>query len=370
MHWFFTFLFLNTTQIYTLKSGESVDKVLERAGIQKERKTEIVRALRSRMNLRRCRAGDKLCITNEEGRFVQLKYEGKQAIWTIDSLMRVLKLPETKRLMFLEGTIDKGSLWGALIGAGGTPHLLYEFADEVFPWDIDFNVETRNGDKFEILVNAKYIEDKFIGYGPIVFARYISKNKKFTGVYYSKGGYGYYNLFGKSLQRMFLRSPVSYVRISSGYTLRRFHPILRRWRPHQGIDYAAPIGTSVRTIGDGRVTFAGWRRGFGKQVIIKHGNGFKSYYAHLSRYAKGIRKGKYVKQGQLIGYVGSTGLSTGPHLDFRLSKHGKWLNPIKLNPPRSTPLKGDNLKEYKEYVNALLSTMEGLKTFEQLPPVF
>ena len=174
MHWFFTFLFLNTTQIYTLNSGESVDKILERAGIQRERKTEIVRALRSRMNLRRCRAGDKLCITNEEGRFVKLKYEGKQAIWTIDSLMRVLKLPETKRLMFLEGSIDKGSLWGALIEAGGTPHLLYEFADEVFPWDIDFNVETRNGDKFEILVNAKYVEDKFMGYGPIIFARYIS----------------------------------------------------------------------------------------------------------------------------------------------------------------------------------------------------
>ncbi len=369
MHWFFTFLFLNTTQVYTLHRGESVDKVLERAGVQRDTKTEIVRALRSRINLRRCRAGDKLHITSEGSKFIKLKYEGRQTILTIDSLMQVSKLPETKKLIFLEGAIENGSLWGALIEAGGTPHLLYEFADEVFAWDIDFNVETRNGDKFEILVNAKYIGDKFVGYRPIVFARYITKNKEFTGVYYSRGGSGYYNLAGKSLQRIFLRAPLSYQRISSGYTLRRFHPILRRWRPHQGVDYAAPTGTPVRTIGDGRVTFAGWRRGFGRQVIIKHGNGFKSYYAHLSRFAKGIRKGKYVKQGKLIGYVGSTGLSTGPHLDFRLKKHNKWLNPIKLSPPRSKPLRGKELEEYKEYIKALSSVIEGLKVFEKLPPI-
>ncbi len=368
MYWFFTFLFLNTTQVYTLKSGESMDKLLERAGIQGEPKTEIIKALRDRINLRKCRAGEKLYITREDNKFVNLKYESTQTVWTVDSLMQVSMGPETKKLMFLEGVIKDGSLWGALIETGGTPHLVYKFADEVFPWDIDFNVETRNGDKFEILVNAKYTEDKFMGYGSIIFAKYVSGNKEYTGIYYSKGGSGYYNFEGKSLQRMFLRAPVSYQRISSGYTLRRFHPILRKWRPHQGVDYAAPIGTSVRTIGNGRVTFAGWKRGFGKQVIIKHGNGFESYYGHLSRFGKGIRKGKYVRQGQLIGYVGSTGLSTGPHLDFRLNKHGKWLNPIKLNPPRSKPLEEKELTEYTEYVKVLLSLMEGLKTFKELPP--
>jgi len=168
------------------------------------------------------------------------------------------------------------------------------------------------------------------------------------------------------LRRFFLKAPLSYVRISSRFSYSRLHPILRIRRPHFGIDYAAPIGTSVRTIGDGTATFAGWRGGYGRQVIIKHKNGYKSYYGHLYRYAKGIKKGKFVKQGDIIGYVGSSGLSTGPHLDFRISRYGKWLDYLKLKPPAVKPLDKKELKRYENYKGELFALLEGIKGIESI----
>ncbi len=380
MFWIFV-SFLLVTRTHTLKSGENIAEILLSNGISKKSTAQVVSALGKKINLRKCKPGDKLYITTRpasqpsgrEGKFIELKYEQPHATWVVDSLNNVSKLKERKVLIYLKGTIEKGSLWDALLSIGGTPKLVYEFAETVFPWDIDFNVETRNGDKFEIFTTARYIENRFIGYGKILFATYLpkewQKNKKYTGIYYPKGRHGYYSLDGKSLQRLFLKAPLSYVRVSSRFSYSRFHPILRIRRPHLGVDYAAPTGTPIRTIGDGKVTFVGWRKGFGRQVIIRHSRGFKSYYGHLSRFRKGIKKGKYVKQGKVIGYVGSTGLSTGPHLDFRLKKHGKWINPLKLNPPSIKPLKGKELQRYKEYKKELFTLMSGIKTLKKILPL-
>jgi murein DD-endopeptidase MepM/ murein hydrolase activator NlpD len=154
----------------------------------------------------------------------------------------------------------------------------------------------------------------------------------------------YYDCDGNSVRRVFLKSPLNYRRISSYFSNRRFHPILKTYRPHHGVDYAAPTGTPVVSIGDGRVTKAGWNGGMGNYVEIRHNNIYTSCYGHLSRYGRGVRGGVRVKQGQIIGYVGSTGLSTGPHLDFRVKKYGSYVNPLTIDYPRGEPV-GEERKE-------------------------
>lgn len=361
----FIFLLIHT-QTHVLKSGENIAQILLSKGISRETVNSIVSSLWEKVDLRRCQAGDKMHITLRDGKFISFQYEQSEATWIVDSLYSISQEKERRVLSYLEGSIEGSSLYDAVLSIGGTPKLVFGFAEDVFPWDIDFNVETRKGDKFEILTTARYVGDRFIGYGRILYARYITGDKEYAGIYYPEGRRGYYDTKGKSLQRLFLKAPLGYIRISSKFTYSRFHPILRVWRSHYGIDYAAPTGTPVRTIGDGKVVFVGWRKGFGRQVIIQHSRGFKSYYGHLSKFKKGIKKDKYVKQGYIIGYVGSTGLSTGPHLDFRLKKHEKWINPLKLNPPSLNPLKGKELKQYKLYQKELFTLLKGIETIERI----
>ncbi|MDI6840052.1 MAG: peptidoglycan DD-metalloendopeptidase family protein [bacterium] len=359
-------------QPYILKPGDNIAGVLISKKVSNELVAKIVSALGKETNLKRCKPGDKLYITMRDNKFIELRYEQPKATWIIDSLFQVSRLQPRKVLIYLKGTIETGSLWDALLKVGGTPQLVYEFAEGVFTWDIDFNTDTRNGDTFEIFTTQEFIGDRFVGYGKILLARYILGNKEFTGVYYPKVRPGYYDLNGKALQKLFLKSPISYVRISSKFSYSRFHPILRIFRPHLGVDYAAPTGTPVRSIGSGKVTFAGWRGGFGRQVIVRHTGGFESYYGHLSRFGKGIKNGVSISQGQIIGYVGSTGLSTGPHLDFKLKKHGTWINPLKLNPPSIKPLKGKELEDYEKYKNEVFTLIAGIESIRKLSilPIF
>jgi murein DD-endopeptidase MepM/ murein hydrolase activator NlpD len=362
------FLFLSIgVQVYVLKEGDSIDKILSLAEIEREIEKRVINRLREKVNLKKCRTGEVIYIRRRGNKFIEFRYEKGRNTWIIDSLFRIKNLPVREELIYLSGILSSGILWYDLLKVKGTPQLVFQFANEVFAWDIDFNTETYKKDEFEIIAIGNYIEERFIGYQRILFALYKSKYRgKRVGIHFSSYSSSYYNLEGKSLRRAFLRAPLSYIRISSGFTLRRFHPILRRWMPHQGVDYAAPYGTPVRAIGRGRVIFVGWKRGLGKQVIIKHPNGFKSYYGHLSRFAKGIYKGKYVEQGEIIGKVGSTGLSTGPHLDFRLKKGGRWINPLKLSPPHEKPLKGKELERYKKYRNKLLIYIKGLRVWKKL----
>lgn len=368
MSWGVIFLVLTIgVQVYVLKEGDTIDKILSLAEIERKAKERVISRLKERVNLRKCRKGEVIYIRRRGVKFIEFRYEKERNTWVIDSVFRIKELPIREQLIYLSGTLSSGILWYDLLKAKGTPQLVSQFANEVFAWDIDFNTETHKNDEFEIVALGNYIDGRFIGYRRILFALYKSKYRgKRVGIHFSSYGSSYYNLKGKSLRRAFLRAPLSYIRISSGFTLKRFHPILRRWMPHQGVDYAAPYGTPVRAIGRGRVIFIGWRKGLGKQVIIKHPNGFKSYYGHLSRFAKGIYKGKYVEQGEVIGKVGSTGLSTGPHLDFRLKKGGRWVNPLKLNPPHERPLKGRELERYKKYRDKLLTYIKGMRVWKKI----
>ena len=243
---------------------------------------------------------------------------------------------------------------------------------EIFAWEINFIRDIKEGDSFSVLVEKRYRDGEFKGYGRILAAEFINNGKVFES-YVFKDSFGkdqYYNSEGESLKRAFLKAPLSFTRISSGFSMSRRHPILHINRAHPAIDYAAPIGTPVKAVGDGVTTFVGHGQGAGNYIQLKHNGGYETMYLHLSRFAKGLKKGMRVSQGQVIGFVGSTGYSTGPHLDFRMKKNGQWVNPTTALSPRAEPLSAAKKAEFKVDRNLYreyLSGKKDLKEYTQAP---
>ena len=243
---------------------------------------------------------------------------------------------------------------------------------EIFAWEINFIRDIKEGDNFSVLVEKRYREGEFKGYGRILAAEFINNGKVFES-YVFKDSFGkdqYYNAEGESLKRAFLKAPLSFTRISSGFSMSRRHPILHINRAHPAIDYAAPTGTPVKSVGDGVTTFVGHGQGAGNYIQVKHNGGYETMYLHLSRFAKGLKKGMRVSQGQVIGFVGSTGYSTGPHLDFRMKKNGQWVNPTTALSPRAEPLNAAKKAEFKVDRNLYreyLSGKKDLKEYAQAP---
>jgi murein DD-endopeptidase MepM/ murein hydrolase activator NlpD len=238
------------------------------------------------------------------------------------------EVPVEQKTVLVAGTV-KGTLFDSLEALGERAQLVLDFA-EIFAWDFDFASDSQSGDRFRMLVEKVFTGDQFVKYGRILVAEYESEGRVHTGFYFRwKDAGGYYTPAGESLRRSFLKSPLEFSRISSRYSRARRHPILGGLRPHLAVDYAAPAGTPVWAVADGTVEVAGWLGGNGNTVTLRHRANFKTMYNHLSRFGKGIRKGAAVKQRQVIGYVGSTGLSTGPHLDYRVIKNGRFVNPLK-----------------------------------------
>jgi murein DD-endopeptidase MepM/ murein hydrolase activator NlpD len=226
------------------------------------------------------------------------------------------------------------SLYDSLVSQGESPLLAIKLA-EIFAWDLDFNTDLRKGDRFSLVMERKYRKGEYVRDGRILAAEFVNRGRVFRAIYF-KGATGrgdYYTDDGRSLRKQFLKAPLRYSYISSGYSRKRLHPILKKYRPHQGVDYAAPRGTPVVAIGDGKVIWAGKKGWNGIFVKLKHNGTYTSSYGHLSRLGKGIKKGVRVEQGQVIGYVGSTGMATGPHVDFRIRKYDKYVNPLKLEMP-------------------------------------
>ena len=253
----------------------------------------------------------------------------------------------------------KSSLWEAMLGECKSPELIVKFT-EIFEWDIDFLTETRKGNTFRLIYEEYHKDGKFVRHGDILAAEYNSAGQTHQAVLYQdpSGHKDYYDISGKSLKKAFLKSPLNYRRISSGFSYSRFHPIFKRYRPHLGVDYAAPVGTPVVASGDGVVTYSGWKRGFGKLVQIRHPNGFVTSYGHLSRFARGIKRGRKVQQKDLIGYVGSTGCSTGPHLDYRVKANGRYVNPLKMIVPAAKPVDKRYFADFKGQRDNLLYAMD------------
>ncbi len=250
-----------------------------------------------------------------------------------------------QRIRTASGTIEI-SLWESMLKADANPILAVELS-EIFAWTIDF-FGVQQGDRYKVIFEESYVDSQSIGINRILGAWIYHNNNDFWGIPFEQDGVvSFFDEEGNSLRKAFLKAPLRFSRISSGYSNSRFHPVLKIRRPHHGVDYAAPTGTPVHTVGDGIVTKVGYQKqGGGNYVNIKHNSVYSTTYMHLSKFGKDIRQGRYVKQGDVIGYVGATGLASGPHLDFRFYKNGSPVNPLKVEAPPVEPVREENLADY------------------------
>lgn len=272
--------------------------------------------------------------------------------------------PITSEVLRLEGVVES-SLFAAMDGAGGNPELAVLIA-QIYQWDIDFLRDIRKGDTFVVVVDRQTVEGESFGWGTVFATRFVNDGRTLDAVVYpdDSGRLGYYDLEGQPLRKQFLRSPLKFSRVTSRFSMSRFHPVLRRRMPHYGVDYGAPTGTPVHVTADGTVTFTGSKGGGGNMVTVRHTNGYETNYLHLSRYGNGVRRGTRVSQGQVIGYVGSTGLATAPHLDYRVTLNGKWINPLAISSPPVKPLSEERLQRFLAHALAVLSLI-----VDEPPPV-
>lgn len=268
----------------------------------------------------------------------------------------------TQRTRVVQGRLET-FLEEAVRSSGAEPMLAYEMSD-VLEWDLDFTRDLRVGDAFEVLYEEVYLDGEYYGLGDVLALRYENRGRVLEAYRYGEDG-GFYDSQGRPMRKMFLRSPLRFSRITSRFTNRRFHPILKRYRPHYGVDYGAPVGTPVRVTANGTVTFAGWDRGGGRTVKVRHPNGYLTAYLHLSGFAKGVRSGRPVRQGDIIGYVGATGLATGPHLDYRVQKGGRWINPLSIKSVPTKPLPEGEMPAFEAWRDILRSCLD---TASPLPP--
>ncbi len=266
----------------------------------------------------------------------------------------------------VQGTI-KSSLFDAVTEIGEEPELAISLAD-IFAWDIDFILDLRVGDTFQALVEKRFREGKPAGYGKILAAEFINRKKTFNAVLYQDGEQraSYYDETGENVRKAFLKAPLSFSRISSGFSMKRFHPITNTWKSHPAIDYAAAPGTPIKTVGDGSITRIGYTKGNGNFIEVRHSNGYTTLYLHMKGFARGMQKGKRLSQGQVIGYVGSTGLATGPHLCFRMRKDGNPINPYKVKVPAAKAVAKAQLADFKAKAAPLLARFEESRAAAQM----
>lgn len=352
--------------------GDTLARALSKQGVEAGVAPVVAGALSPVFNFRYARPGDRFHLTQDAiGEVLAFDYRRSPLEhYTLrregEELVPARYEPEIERRRARVAGVVSTSLYEAVSSLGEDPELAADFA-EIFAWDVDFARNVQPGDEFAILYERRFLatestvgeEERYLGPGRILAARYSNQDADFEAIYYAseEGRGGYYRPDGSSVQRQFLKAPLSYRRISSGYQPNRLHPILKVRRPHLGIDYAAGRGTPVWAVAAGTVSHVGRAGGLGKAVKVRHRNGYTTYYGHLSRYASGLRVGDPVQQKQVIGYVGSTGLATGPHLHFTLKQHGRHVNPASLDSPAADPLPERLLADFEGVRDARLGEL-------------
>jgi len=349
-----------------MRPGETMYEIFKRHGLNVQELLRIREASAGIYRLRNVSAGQRYRIVADEQNGV------RSLLYRINDDL-VLKIVRTdddftaekaaveyeKRVAQIAGAIQDNLI--SSIGNGKDRLRLALTLSDIFAWDIDFTTDLRNGDIFKIIVEEFYEEGKFKRYGNILAAEFVNNGDTYHGSRFEYGDIkGYYDQEGKSLRRAFLKAPLNYRRISSGFSQGRFHPILKKYRPHHGVDYAAPHGTPVSSVGDGTVLFAGYRGDYGKLIIIRHPNGYETRYGHLSRLDRGMAKGVKIKQGDTIGYVGSTGLTTGPHLHYEMRLNNKFVNPLKTRIPAGRPLPDTARGEFFQVMNTMTTMLASM----------
>jgi murein DD-endopeptidase MepM/ murein hydrolase activator NlpD len=359
----------------SIEPGDTLEASLRRLSLSTKIIRQILTSLQSHLDYRRLAPEDTYTVTlNNQGELVSYVYEaGPLEIYHLAvkdgrAIVEKNAIALVNKTIKISGTIDS-SLFASVARLGEQPSLVYAFAD-IFSSKIDFNTESRQGDKFRLVVDKYYKGDDFIGYGKIQAASYVMMNGKKLDAYYfpmEKGIGAYFDREGKEVGTSFLRSPVPMGRVTSKFTYSRKHPITGEFKPHLGIDLAAPIGTPILAASDGKVLSIGRKGANGRQIILSHNGGIKTYYGHLARYKKGLKKGSLVNKKEVIGYVGSSGLSTGPHLDYRISKNGIFKNPFSMEFAPKSELSGNELALFKKeassfenILSAILSTPDNI----------
>ena len=340
-----------------LLPGDTLDGSLRRQKVPCGIRGQIINSLSGELDFRRLKPSD--CYTiqiDQEGRLHSFTYEsGPLEIYTIskagpeEGYTAKKEAVELKRHTVIIHGVIHSSLFASFAKKNENMRLVYNFAD-IFSSKIDFNTETRKGDRYFLVFDKFYKGDELVAYGKIQAARYISTNGgSFEGYYYSSDQIigSYFDQNGQGVGTYFIRSPVPMGRVSSKFSYRRKHPITGVIKPHLGIDLAAPVGTPIMAAADGQIISIGRNKGNGKQIIISHNSGYKTYYGHLSRFGKGLRKGSMVRMKEVIGYVGSSGTATGPHLDYRIQHNGKFKNPFSIEFKPKSILKGEELARFK-----------------------
>jgi murein DD-endopeptidase MepM/ murein hydrolase activator NlpD len=343
-----------------VREGSSFFKSLAEKKIPVHWIEVIVERLRPHVNFKKIRGGTYRFIMDVKGELVRFVYEaGPIEVYEIEKKAQGY-VAQKKEVSLQSSTVKVAgeihtSLFEAMDAAGEQDQLTIAFA-EILASEIDFYKDVKQGDRFNILVEKVYKGNEFIRYGTIRAVEYQRGERTIRGIRYQDD---YYDDKGNSLRKAFLKAPLRFIRISSRFSRARNHPILGGVRPHYGIDYAAPTGTPIWAVADGTVDSCGWNSGFGNQIILRHGNGYRTCYGHLSKYSPEIRRGRQVRQKQVIGYVGSTGLSTGPHLDYRLAKDGKYRNPLKETFPAGVPLRKEEMEKFEKRMREIVLWLQG-----------
>jgi len=357
--------FPTETREIAVKPGDTLPRVMARGGLEPRVANDLATQFgRNGAELRRLRPGATVeVVWNFRKEPIEVRYEASPWLsfaarpvnggWRVG---RAETVPDV-RVEAVGGVVQR-SLFDAVERTGESARLVLELVD-MFSSDFDFTADTRAGDRFRLLVEKRYAGDTFVDYGRILVAQYASSGRILTGVGFERASrYGHYDISGQSLRKSFLRSPLEFTRITSGFTYARPHPILGGVRPHLAIDYGAPVGTPVRAVADGVVVHAGWNGGNGIQVHLRHRSGYETQYNHLSRLTPGLHAGMRVKQKQIIGAVGATGLATGPHLDYRVAKNGTFVNPLGEKFIPGEPIPAGERAQFNREARDLITRLE------------
>jgi murein DD-endopeptidase MepM/ murein hydrolase activator NlpD len=366
------------TLLLDVQSGDTLDSLFRESGLSLVDLAEILQLDTARQNLRILRPGDTLSVRHDQGTVLELERDigiGQTFVvqrndtapaeaGTAGPVFRaeLVSLPLERRVVTAGGRISS-SLFEAAASAGLSEKAVMKLAD-IFAWDIDFVRDINTDDEFTLVYEELWRNGKKLGEGEILAAEFTNRGGRFTAVRFeeSDGRAAYYSTDGRPMRKAFVRAPISFARISSKFNPNRRHPILNTIRAHQGVDYSAPTGTPIKASGDGKVIFRGWKSGYGNTLILQHGGNITTLYAHLSRFAKTSSYGTRVRQGEVIGYVGATGLATAAHLHYEYRKNGVHLNPQTVILPPAEPLRGAELMAFQTTAQPLLNRIASRQT--------
>jgi len=350
------------------RRSDTLATLIERLGADEDEAATLLRSSRAAQPFRFLLPGTTVqAKVDEVGRLRSLSF-----LTDRDTLLSVDRLGDSFRRFEQQADVARGiemksgeiktSLFAATDAAGIPDAIAVQLAD-IFGGDVDFHRDLRRGDRFGVVFETFYHGGKTVRFGRVLAAEFYSQRKTYRAVWVQDpwGRGGYYTPDGENLRKVFLRSPLEFSRITSGFGLRR-HPIFRQWRAHQGIDYGAPVGTRVKSTGDGVVSFAGRRNGYGNLIVLRHHGGYSTYYAHLRNFASALRAGSRVVQGEIIGYVGQTGWANGPHLHYEFHLHNQNRNPLTMAFPAAQPILAIELAAFRRTAEPVIARLDLLKS--------